>query len=272
MHIITFGTTGYSVRYRDYSIELERIQSQAIKLGCSFEGYTQTSQIILESPLGQNAYPMRKGAGYWSWKPDIILDSIRKHPYELILYLDADFELVDIRPLFRNSPGINQGLSLFKSPHLLNDWISDRCANFFGISSNTNFPMFTAGAILINPQAPTVIRDLVNWQRYLANPRLLLDPIFDFKLKHRHDQSILSAMIAAGLINVAPLPDGIYVEAVSVNVDYEASWLRTKNSQPGKSGISNFIVRIRSLYFHKMELILYWLLKNVGSPKSWMHR
>lgn len=259
IHVITFGTTGKSTSYRDYSKELIRLQSEAQRLGCSFEAYNQFSESFVKSQLALNRYPMRKGAGYWSWKPDIILDAISKNPSHLILYLDADFELVRLDELLDGINKENFGVALAQMNHHLRNWISKRCAEHFKISSTTDPLAYSASVILANPLNDSCVPCLMQWRDNLSKPKLLLDPVFTLRRNHRHDQTILSAMIAIGTIKVFDLPEIIYIEGVSNENDYERAWVRSKKTSKKVINSLHVFLKIRSIAFHKWQLVKFWL-------------
>jgi hypothetical protein len=259
VHVVSFGTTGVSTKYRDYSKDLKRLEREAHSLGCSFEAYDQSSESFVNSRLAQNRYPMRKGAGYWSWKPDIILDAISKNPDQVILYLDADFELVRLSELLDGFNKENFGIALAPMNHQLKDWITKRCAEHFKFSSTMDSLVYSAGAILVNPENDGCVASLIHWRDKMSIPKLLLDPVFTLRRNHRHDQTIISAMIAKEMIKVSDLPNIIFIEGVSSEVDYERAWLRSKKTSNNVTSRFHFFLMIRSFIFHKWELMNFWL-------------
>ena len=269
IHLVTFGTIGNSRHFRNYSEHLQRIEANAIRLGLTCTIYTQESPAFKESVLGQNTYPMRKGAGYWSWKPDLILDAASRNPGKVILYLDADWDLQSVPKeiaLIKNS---RSGLALIKINHKVVDWTSKRCLEFYGLDELNDSLCFVASVILLDASNQNALSSMISWKEAMKNHRLLLDPIFTTRQNHRHDQSILNCLVEKGAIYCDELPSNTYIQGVSPESSYESAWLRTVRSSTSKTTAANFL-KIRSFLFAKIELIKFSfnisLSKMINSP------
>ena len=262
IHIVSFGTTGASRHFRDYSKHLARIEATVLRLGLTCTIYTQESPAFKESVLGQNAYPMRKGAGYWSWKPDLILDAAYRNPQKLILYLDADWDLRSVPDeidLIRNS---HSGLSLIRIDHKVVDWTSKRCLDFFSLDKLNDSLCFVASVILLDASNRNALSAMIAWKQAMQNYRLLLDPFFTTRQNHRHDQSILNCLVVKNVVRCIELPQITYVEGVSSESSYESAWLRTvRNSTPRTMRSS--ILKMRSTIFAKFELFKFIVHNSV---------
>jgi len=258
IHIISFGTTGVSRHFRDYSKHLARIESNVLRLGLTCTIYTQESPAFKESVLGQNAYPMRKGAGYWSWKPDLILDAASRNPGKLILYIDADWDLRSVPDDIFSIRNSYSGLSLIRIDHKVVDWTSKRCLDFYGIDKLNDSLCFIASVILLDTSNRIALSAMISWKQAMQDYKLLLDPFFTTRQNHRHDQSILNCLVVKNAVQCSELPQTTYVEGVSSESSYESAWLRTvRNSTPRT--IRSSILKIRSTIFAKFELFRFIL-------------
>jgi hypothetical protein len=156
--------------------------------------FYQKNSHILDQP---------KGAGYWLWKPYIILDAMKRLPENsLILYLDGDMLMIDdITPL-----------SELMSKH-------DRV---FFYNSHQNLPYIKKDAYLLMGLDPEQYKNhthlfgffillknnaknkqfITTWLNYCLDERILTDipstlgtEYQEFK-SHRHEQAILSLLAA----------------------------------------------------------------------------
>ena len=163
--------------------------------------FWRKNQFILSRP---------RGAGYWIWKPHIILETFKElENGDCVLYSDAGLKVIgNLNPLFdvmRDNP--NGGKIIFRLPwvgaqHITKNWTKRDC--FVLMNSDEakywNAPM-TNGAISLWEKNDKNIEFLNQWQRYLRDPRIVTDssnfggkPNFmEFK-DHRHDQSVLSIL------------------------------------------------------------------------------
>jgi len=100
------------------------------------------------------------------------------------------------------------------------------------------------------------------WENAMGDPRVLLHPIFKTSSnQHRHDQSILSALIAKSEISCCLINEGFYSQGVESNSEhFEDSWIYTGN-------ISSIETQLRigkrlTLVLDHYSRILYDILKS----------
>lgn len=160
--------------------------------------FWKKNQYILSSP---------RGAGYWLWKPYIILDAFEMlSEGDIILYSDAGLKVIDnLDPLYLLSSDSSDDYPiLFKVPgmHKAKMWtkkdtfiLMDADSEKFWNADMSN------GAISLWKKTEKNIALLKEWLRYLKDARIITDddnlcgkPNFlEFK-GHRHDQSALSIL------------------------------------------------------------------------------
>ncbi len=257
--VVTYATKGRNVRYRDYSESITRLSSQCEKLGLGFKDVSDLVNINFEYSKSQPYHGLRKGAGYWSWKPKAIFAGMAHVSTRYILYVDADVHIFQV-PFSKliNSVEIF-GMSLYLTNEKLKDWTSPRCLKLYSIDDNSCDRIYSASAIFLDKQSKIAISALKMWEVAIQDYRQLLDPFWSVKLNHRHDQSIISCMIASERIKVGSLPLGFYQGGVdNGDVTISNSWMAT--------GIEDFAVlsnsrkhllHLKTFLFHKFQLGLY---------------
>ena len=202
---ISFGNEKY---YKS----LDLLEKTSLEIGKvdQFIRYTQ-EWLKTEKFWEKNLYILSnpRGAGYWIWKPYIILKTFESlENGDCVLYSDAGLKVIDnLNPLFdvmSNHP--NDGKVIFRVPwigaqHVAKIWTKRDC--FILTNSDEakywNAPM-TNGAVSLWVKNDNNIEFLKEWLRYLRDPRISTDDNnifganhFEFK-DHRHDQSVLSIL------------------------------------------------------------------------------
>lgn len=203
---ISFGNEKY---YKS----LDLLEKTSLEIGKvdQFIRYTQ-EWLKTEKFWEKNLYILSnpRGAGYWIWKPYIILKTFESlENGDCVLYSDAGLKVIDnLTPLFEIiSSNHNDGKLIFKLPwvgvqHIAKMWTKRDCfvlceadeAKFW------NAPM-TNGAVSLWTKTDKNIEFLKEWLRYLKDPRIVTDDVnmcgkpnfIEFR-DHRHDQSVLSIL------------------------------------------------------------------------------
>ena len=173
-----------------------------------FIGYTQDN-IKLTEFWKKNQYILSqpRGAGYWIWKPYIILETLGELEYgDIVMYSDAGLEVIgNLNPLFEitlDNP--NGGKMLFKvpGPHINRMWTKRDCFILTECDEKKYWDgILTNGAVSLWKKTDENIEYLKKYLRYLRDPRIVTDDpnmmgqlnLSGFK-EHRHDQSVLSLL------------------------------------------------------------------------------
>jgi hypothetical protein len=164
--------------------------------------FFKKNQFILSRP---------RGAGYWIWKPFIILDAFSKlEEGDIVLYSDAGLKVIDnLNNLYNVAQNNrNHGKVLFKLPavgvsaHIAKTWTKRDCFVLMNADESKYWnASMTNGAVSLWEKNNNNIEFLKEWQRYLRDPRIVTDDInlcgkpnfLEFK-DHRHDQSVLTIL------------------------------------------------------------------------------
>jgi hypothetical protein len=209
MRLISYATEEFK--------NAQKIQSMcAIKLG--FQHVLQFSELDLAIEFKfQNAetLSMVRGAGYWIWKPTIILQYIKSIETDnQIMYLDSG-------TLPRKSAQEFQNLLKDNKIHVweignqkIKNWTDTKVLDSLGIHERLrNSPMIWAGALCAQ-NSKTLEQFLKLWEALCTQPEYLHPETYpsyqknDFVIWHRHDQSLLSIIVAEN-------PDWFHVHLAS---------------------------------------------------------
>lgn len=147
-----------------------------------------------------------RGAGYWIWKPYIILQTLEQlNEGDVVLYTDGGMSVIDnLNPLFNITlESSKYGRMLFQIPggHINKTFTKRDCFILMGCDEKKYYDgNLTNGAISLWKKTPENIEYLKEYLRYLRDPRIVTDApnmmgpnLIEFK-DHRHDQSVLSLM------------------------------------------------------------------------------
>lgn len=145
-----------------------------------------------------------RGAGYWLWKPHIILEALtRSNPADFVIYSDAGIEILQpldvLFPFVENAGGILLFDNLYQG---LSTWTKRDCFVLMGCDSYRfhNGRILSAGFQIYQP-TDRAVAFVEEWRTWCEDPRILTDkqnvsgrPNLPDFVAHRHDQSVLSIM------------------------------------------------------------------------------
>lgn len=147
---------------------------------------------------------MKRGAGYWIWKPYFILQAMSKaKENDIVVYCDSGIEVIKpLNPLFEICKQRN-GIMLFRTHGQRNNkWTKRDCFLLMNCDSpeywNAEQIMGSFSVYLNNDSNRAFVEE---WLNYCCNKNIVtdipnicgLENLPEFK-EHRHDQSILSLL------------------------------------------------------------------------------
>ena len=137
-----------------------------------------------------------KGAGYWLWKPYIILKTLNcVNENSIIFYCDSGAEFIkNMTPIFEQIQKANRGILIFKlsGHHKEKNYTRKDVINYIVGDDKNIIESDQHCASFIGVRNCQESRDIISkWLSLCENPDLLLD---DGSNTHRHDQSILSLL------------------------------------------------------------------------------
>ena len=145
----------------------------------------------------------KRGAGFWLWKPYIILELMEKiNDGDIIIYADSGIEIIDNIRLLIEPCIANNGILLFNNDvHLNKTWTKRDCFIQMGCDKEKYWegPQILASFSVWqkNQKSAALLKE---WFIFCKNKNILTDMpniggknFSEFK-DHRHDQSILSIL------------------------------------------------------------------------------
>lgn len=211
---VTYVGTGKFNFYKDCSENAERLRQSLANYGIPLVIYDFSDlRKLVKFPSSDLFYFFtRYGAGSWFWKPIVILDALNKYRSREVIYFDSDCVVTkDPRKLVHQNLTQND-IALFRQNTTLKGWISSRAIRILRLEEQElqNSYLLTAGVILMKNTDKA--RSFCSaWHNEMKNPRLLLHPHFRFQnIRHRHDQSVLSALVSKGKLECTVMENGFF--------------------------------------------------------------
>jgi len=194
---VSFGTDNFSQA-------LSRLHRSAKRFGIRDVRFYRTNHPAVCHAIEQNPEIMkqRRGAGYWLWKPYILLDTIDSVEEDtIIIYTDAGQRYVaDPSPLV--ALAAKKDVVLFHSDHPQRIWTKRDCF----VLMQADVPQYwdaqqLDASIQIYRAGAKARGFLLELQNLMRDPRILCDgpntcglPNFEGFRDHRHDQSITTIL------------------------------------------------------------------------------
>lgn len=153
--------------------------------------------------MGEKCVKVTRGFGYWCWKPQVILQSLRQiNDNDILIYADIGCEFVPSR-----AKSLLQKLKMLESNDIMGFscygsnpkyWTKGDIFEFFGVKNDPNFtetPELAGGFIFMKKTQKT-IQIMNEFLNIFKNHFNLVDdspsqtPNFEGFIENRHDQSI----------------------------------------------------------------------------------
>lgn len=202
---ISFGNEKY---YKS----LDLLEKTSLEIGKADQFIRYTQEWLRSEPFwNENLSILNRprGAGYWIWKPYIILKTFENlSEGDIVLYSDAGLKVIDsLEPLYSIvNTGVNGGKMFFKIPwenaeHIVRIWTKRDALILMNCDQEEYKNGFMVnGATSLWIKNEKSIEFLNEWQDYLKDSRIVTDDwntcgnnYKGFK-EHRHDQSVLSIL------------------------------------------------------------------------------
>lgn len=190
---------------KNYRVQQDRLMNRAKELGVADQYTAYTREQLVETQFykeNKAILDLPKGAGYWAWKPFIIMEELAKMPPEsIVVYLDSgDFINNDFNQfLQRKMRNCDLLLTLGGFPN--RQYTKRDCFVMMGADNDAYYDDIQVEAgIIVVKNTPSAIATLKEWQKWCLVPEVVTDmpnkhgknlPEF---IEHRWDQSILSIM------------------------------------------------------------------------------
>jgi hypothetical protein len=195
---VTFRTSDFA---QAESLLRRSVSRNGVELHCYLPDHPAVEYARSENPSIMAA---ARGAGYWLWKPYIILDALRSAPEgTVVLYTDVAFTYIaDPAPLF-SMAGIDDVVLFENAPQNFQDKWTKRDA-FVKLDADRpeyHYRRQLDAGIQLYRSGPKAIAFLEATKTAMQDPAVLTDqpnicglPNLDGFVEHRHDQSVLTIM------------------------------------------------------------------------------
>ncbi|MGD1091298.1 MAG: hypothetical protein ABSB35_04800 [Bryobacteraceae bacterium] len=165
-----------------------------------------TEEMLHDTPFyseRKTILDMRRGAGYWLWKPFIIVQTLEEmQEGDCLIYSDSGIEIVaDLTPLLKIAVE-KRGVMLFSGTGKCREWTKRDCFVYM----NADHPaaheaqMLDASFVVLT-KTPLACAFAAEWFESCRDRRILTDepntcglPNLPGFVDHRHDQSVLSLL------------------------------------------------------------------------------
>jgi hypothetical protein len=139
----------------------------------------------------------------FTWKPWIIYKTLLTHDH--VLWLDSGVAVCNKLSYF-NALFENEGNIFFKNNDYVNlDYTSRKCANLMQASSSELFSPQAHGNVLGFTKCNSTLNLVEEWSRWMSS----YDVAVSEELHHRHDQSVLSILLARNSVELLDSSDVI---------------------------------------------------------------
>jgi hypothetical protein len=206
--IVSFSTTKEDKGFVNFYPHLVRLYRSAKKFGYNDFSFWNREKIKKTDFYKENKeiLDQKRGAGYWLWKPYIILEELKKIKDEdFLVYADsANYFINDIKPLLeltKKNNGFYFEEQRFED-RKLKHWTKRDCFYYMDADNKEFYNTYIRQASFIILQKNKVtINFIKEWLIFATNKHIIsdidntcgLDNLIQFK-DHRHDQSIFSIL------------------------------------------------------------------------------
>jgi hypothetical protein len=248
----------------DIYIESQKLSSNT---GMSVGGF---DRVISYSPdsiskrfkqKNRDIFSLKRGYGYWLWKPYIILDALRKSKKgDWIFYSDSAVEFIDTVDLIIDAvESKNQSVFPFEIKGAKEvQWTKRSVLEAFDLwGDDGSYTSQRSGAFILLKNSDEAVKFFTEYLDY-CEKKNLLDDSLDLKnehsmlIEHRHDQSIFSCLTKKYDLDVFRDPSqwGIKYKSFFENSEYPQILNHTRKSN--KTFIENYAFKIKIHLIRKL--------------------
>lgn len=208
IYLVSFTTTPEDIGYTDLELRRDRLDDSIRGLGFKKHFKWDRTKLKKTNFYKENIDILdnKRGAGFWLWKPYIILEALEKiNEGDIVIYADNSTYFIaapeeEIKQCIEN----NGFFLIHAYGHLCAQYTKRDTFHF--MEMDTPFyhnSSITLGSPQIYAKNPYTVAFVKEWLRFCLNKNILtdLDNIcgkknLDNYIDHRHDMSILSLLVA----------------------------------------------------------------------------
>jgi hypothetical protein len=213
-YFINYSSNGFK-KSQEYGLE------SAEKLGFIVKGYTEKDIDLDFMKKNESILKQVRGAGYWLWKPYIILNMLNKmSDGDYLIYMDSGANLISEPDIYLNL--INEkGILAFSMVQKTSKWTKGDC--FYSVNGKDNLYNFSdtnqlQATYIFFRKCQSAIDFVSKWLELCTNencitdiPNVYAQNMTDF-IDHRHDQSVFSLLCYNNDIMYIPQIDQYCIE------------------------------------------------------------
>jgi hypothetical protein len=150
----------------------------------------------------KNILDMRRGAGYWLWKPHLMLETLKTMaPNDILIYVDAGIYLKgSIEPVLKIFDDSTIDILLFSNKHKNRPHIKRDTYDIMEVDYEHQNDTHIDASVIAIRKTPHSCDFIEKWLHYCCIEQALTDApskAEEFKkfVDHRHDQAILSLLV-----------------------------------------------------------------------------
>jgi hypothetical protein len=194
--------------------------NSANSFGFITKGYNDSDIDIDFKSRNKNILDNKKGAGYWLWKPYIILDMLNKiNDNDYLIYMDSGANLIGDPQKYLEMID-DKGILSFSMMQKTSKWTKGDC--FYEVNESKDYSFNDRnqlqGTYIFFKKCEFSVNFVKDWLNYCTKENIITDSpnkymsnLKDF-VEHRHDQSIFSLLSYNRKIMNVPQIDQYCVE------------------------------------------------------------
>ena len=149
----------------------------------------------------ENIFSQKKGAGYWLWKPYIILQTLEEIPEnDVLLYADSGSAIVKPIDSLVNNLIDGKDILVFQNEHTNRGYVRRDLLTAMGMSNDFILDSYQLQASFILIKNTSSARGFIRkWLKWCENEEAVTDSDsfiekYYYNTSHRHDQAILTLL------------------------------------------------------------------------------
>lgn len=216
-YFINYATNGF---FESQKIGLYTAE----QLGFNVKGYTDVDINNDFKIKNGKIFNNSRGAGYWIWKPYIILDMLNNiKDGDFLIYMDSGANLLSDPSEYLEMID-EKGILAFSMVQKTSKWTKGDC--FYKIDSELKFKDVNQlqGTYIFFKKCENSVKFVNEWLELCCeydlisdSPNNNMDNLYDF-IDHRHDQSIFSLLAYKNNIKNVPQIDQYCIEHPGINI------------------------------------------------------
>jgi hypothetical protein len=212
-YFINYASKGF------YNSQIEGLKC-AEKFGFITKAYNDSNIEDDFKQKNQHIFEASRGAGYWLWKPYIILDMLKKiNDGDYLIYMDSGAKLIGDPTSYLESID-DKGILAFSMVQKTSKWTKGDCFYFINGENKNEFSELNQlqGTYIFFRKCESSIKFVEKWLNLCTKENIITDLPNKFMsnfpdfIDHRHDQAIFSLLCYNEQIQHVPQIDQYCVE------------------------------------------------------------